>query len=104
MSLLKAYGEELKRLRIKKGLSLDDVAQRLDLEPQQVQRTEEGLRDISLDNLQKYAELYGVNTADVTDTVTTNEIPDSLEEVKGLIELFYTNKKLYDKTNASETV
>ena len=88
MSLLKVYGAELKRLRESKGMSLETVAEKLNLVPQQVQRTEEGLSDISLDNLSKYAELYGVNTTDITDTVTSNEIPDSLEAVKGLIELF----------------
>ncbi len=98
MSLLKTYGTELKKLRILKGLSLESVAQELNLTPQQVQRTEEGLRDISLENLKKYAELYGINTSDITDTIATNKTLDALNDVKELIDLFYANKSLYDKT------
>lgn len=98
MSLLKLYGTELKKLRLLKGLSLETVAKEVNLTPQQVARTEEGLRDISLENLKKYAELYGVNTSDITDTITTNKTPDALEGIKDLIDLFYANKSLYDKT------
>lgn len=98
MSLLKIYGTELKKLRILKNMSLESVAKYLNITPQQVQRTEEGLRDISLENLKKYAELYGVDTSDVTDTIATNKTPDTLNDIKELIDLFYANRSLYDKT------
>ena len=111
MSLLKIYGAELKKLREAKGYSLEYVAEHLNLEPQQIQRTEEGLRDISMENIQKYAELYGVTSDDVfkSDYINVNstdaEYVKLLSErflgpVADLVTLFYANRALAEKHQA----
>lgn len=56
-----SYNEKLKELRLKNGLTLEDVAKRLHTTKATIQRHEAGVvKNVPYDMLIKYASLYGV--------------------------------------------
>ena len=55
-------GEKLKELRERKGLTMRDVAAKIDIDPSYISKIEKG-KAPSLDKLKKLADLYGTTIA-----------------------------------------
>lgn len=100
MTLCKVYGAELQRLRRANGLTIEAVAEQIDLAPQQIRSIEEGSSDISLACLEAFAKVYGVKVNNITrDEIGEKIKENSLGIIADIIDLFYANKHLYDKVN-----
>ena len=64
-----AIGEELKALRTQRGLSLQYIADRVGITRQSVHAYEQGRASISVQNLIKICDLYGVKYYELLEKV-----------------------------------
>lgn len=95
-------GERIKELRIKNGLTLEDVAKYVGIGRQAVHKYETGtVTNIPLDNLEKMAVLFGTTPAYLAcwdDDSDTSEDDKALEELMDILkELTPKNRVLAKK-------
>jgi transcriptional regulator with XRE-family HTH domain len=60
-----AFGAALRAIRIERGLSQDDVGRKLNLHRTYVGSTERGLRNVSLNNILRFARALDVTAAEL---------------------------------------
>ena len=63
--MIPADVNNLRELRIKKGMSLEQVAEKLDISFGYVSLLERGLRGMSADRMVEFSKLYGVTLNDI---------------------------------------
>lgn len=98
-------GERIKELRNARGLTQEQVAEKISVSRQKYARIENGTNSITLDILSKVADVLNVTVGDITRVL--DETPgveyrvgsnnSSSEEIFEMLDLFYANKHLYKK-------
>ncbi len=104
-------GEQIRKLREAKGITQEQIAERLNMSRQRFARIEKGLSDISYDIILAIAEYLGVSTRDITDICESNSATSfrsggasvaTFEEIEEMLNFFYANKSLYNRMNVGE--
>lgn len=62
---LKAFGENLRKIRIKKGLTMMQLAFDADIEYSQIAKIERGVSNTTISTVQLLATALGISTADL---------------------------------------
>ena len=101
----KQIGNRIKELRKDKSLSQEQVAEKIGISKQQYTCIENGNGYISLKNLVKIADVFGITVKDITDVLeqksSLNYNPEEQKQstinMLNMIDLFYANKNLYEK-------
>lgn len=70
--MIEAIGKELKILRIRKNLSIEDVANNFGLSYETIRRYETGTVDMSIERLESMLKYYGVKTDIFFENVCAN--------------------------------
>ena len=60
-STAQKFGENMKKIRLEKGMSQGDLAKILGLHPTYISGIERGVRNMSLKNIEKLAKALGVS-------------------------------------------
>lgn len=102
-------GSKIRSLREEKGLTQEQVAEKLNCTRQKYARLEKGLIDISYATITAVAEIFAVTTDEITAVVNKKEQEQlafrkngcSYEEDKSayiteMIDTFYAHRKLYN--------
>jgi len=88
-----SFGEKLNRLRVAKGLSLQDVANAAGISKAHVWNLEKGQSDNpSIELVMKLADLFRVRVADLV-----GENPDAADEAPEIVAMFRDLKSLNDR-------
>lgn len=103
--MYKQIGNRIKELRKAKSLSQEQVAKEIGISKQKYNCIENGNGYISLKNLVKIADVFGITVKDITDVLeqksslnyNPEEQKQSTIEMLNMIDLFYANKHLYEK-------
>lgn len=93
------YGERLKMLRNKKGLSQKELTERLNLNRSTYARYETSTTQPDYDTLKKLAEFHGVTTDYILghevkdiDSMTEEEIDEEIKEIMKEVDVWYKNE------------
>lgn len=102
-------GARIKSLRESKGLTQEQIAEKMDCTRQKYARLEKGLLDISYFNISIIAKVLGVKIEEITSAVNTciKEEPmfrgndgtgevDKFEFINNMLDTFYAHRKLYN--------
>ena len=102
-------GARIRNLRESKGLTQEQIAERMNCTRQKYARIEKGLIDISYASLTTIAKILGVKIEEITSSVNniSQEQPmfrgtsdsireDKFEFINGMIDTFYAHRKLYN--------
>jgi transcriptional regulator with XRE-family HTH domain len=65
MELKVGFGEKVRQLRKKKGLTQEELAALSDLHPTYISGIERGKRNVSLENIQKLAKALGISLSEL---------------------------------------
>ena len=103
-------GNRIRELRKARAFTQEQVAERLEISRQRYARIENGTNNITLEILIKLAEILGVSVGDITKVldetlaVAYRAGPDetSSEKIFDMVDLFYANKRLYDRLQEKE--
>lgn len=98
-------GDRIRVLRMTRGLTQEQVAEKIGMSRQRYARMENGVTSISLDILSKVSELFGVTIHDITRVLDeapsvayrTGDEENSPKKIFDMLDLFYANKHLYQK-------
>lgn len=98
-------GNRIKALRCARGLTQEQVADRIDVSRQKYARIENGTNSITLDILSKVADIFGVTVGDITKVLDeepaieyrTGDEVASVQKIFEMLDLFYANEHLYNK-------
>ena len=102
-------GNQIKTLRIKRGLLQEEVSEQIGVSSQKYDLIENGKVNITLDILSKIAEVTKVTVTDITNVLSeSSDHQESTENVStkkifDILDLFYANKHLYERVKLSET-
>ena len=104
-------GSKIKELRESKGLTQEQMADKLTCSRQRYSRLEKGLIDISYAQLLAIADILNINVRDITDVLATannspalfrnntNKCEDKeFKNIMNMLDVFYAHKKLYIST------
>lgn len=102
-------GRRIRSLRESKGLTQEQVAEKMKCTRQKYARIEKGLIDISYASITAIAEILGVTVEEITSAVNNVEQKqpmyrldeelireDKFEFINKMIDTFYTHRKLYN--------
>lgn len=102
-------GARIRSLRESKGLTQEQIAEKMNCTRQKFARIEKGLIDISYSSLNIVAQVLGVKVEDITSAVNNvyqeqpmfrvsdNSIKeDKFEYINTMIDTFYAHRKLYN--------
>jgi len=102
-------GSRIKNLRESKGLTQEQIADKLNCTRQRYARLEKGLIDISYNTISKIAQILGVEIEEITSAANNicKEEPmfrnngslvqeDKFEYILNMIDTFYAHRKLYN--------
>ncbi len=104
----KIIGEKIRTLRNERNLTQEYIATNLEMTRQRFSRLEKGTVDITYDILVKLADLFQVSVNDITGNEenssnekfrTGGESKSSFSEIHNMLNLFYANKRLYERMN-----
>lgn len=108
-------GARIKSLREFKGLTQEQIAEKMDCTRQKYARLEKGLIDISYASISIIAQVLGVKIEEITSVVnsTIKEEPmfrgndgssevDKFEYINNMLDTFYTHRKLYNSVRQVE--
>ncbi|MCP1111026.1 transcriptional regulator with XRE-family HTH domain [Lachnospiraceae bacterium PF1-21] len=107
----KVLGDRIRDLRTSKGLTQEFVANSMGVSRQKYARIENGINDVTLDNLQKISTILDVTVSDITCVLEKRQAvsyrnasskADSVNEVLEMIDIFYANKRAYMKVTNQE--
>ncbi len=103
-------GVRIRFLRESKGLTQEQVAEKMNCSRQKYARIEKGLIDISYANITKIANILGISTEEITSAVHNTSTDKSMfrgnnqtikdeqfEYISEMIEKFYAHKRLYNR-------
>ena len=65
MDVKKIVGRNLRKLRVERGMTIDDLAGEAEAEPSWTARIERGLVNVSIDQLSRYAKVLKVKVAEL---------------------------------------
>lgn len=100
-------GARIKSLRESKGLTQEQIAEKVHCTRQKYARLEKGLLDISYANISIIANILGVGIEEITSSInnTCQSEPmfrsndsldiDKFEYINKMLDTFYTHRKLY---------
>ena len=96
------FGKNIKKLREKKGLKLEDVAAKMGIKSSMLEKIEEGKSAPSLDFLMKFASATGISIPELTGAIissanTEGASEKTKEKVADVVDMFNTNKAIYEK-------
>ena len=81
-----ASGKRLKELRKQAGKTQEQVAEAVRLQPGTISRIERGVKEMSIDSLLMFSEIYGVSTDFILKGDKTGAPSDALlEELRALV-------------------
>jgi transcriptional regulator with XRE-family HTH domain len=102
-------GARIRSLRDSKGLTQEQVADKMNCTRQKYARIEKGLIDISYASLSSIAQILGVSVDEITSAVNdvhkeqpvfrtngANVPEDKFEYISNMIDTFYAHRKLYN--------
>ncbi len=104
-------GEQIRKLREAKGITQEQIAEKLNMSRQRFARIEKGLSDISYDVILAVADYLGVSTKDITNVCETVEATSfrsggasvsTFKEIEEMVNFFYANKSLYNRMNVED--
>ena len=108
----KLLGKRIKALRNAKGLTQEDIADKIGISRQKYARVESGTNSITLDILVKIAKELNVQVGDITKVL--EEMPvieyragiekNSSEKIFDMLDFFYANKHLNEKLKSNESI
>ena len=83
------FGPFLRDLRTRRGLTQEQVAEAVGLEPGTISRIERGVKGMSIDSLLMFSEIYGVSTDYILKGDETMTPSDALlEELGALVQKY----------------
>lgn len=97
-------GRQIKKMRIDRDFSQEDMAGRLGISRQKYARIESGMNQITLDILSKIAEILDVSVNDITKVLDRepdvsyrgkNEDSSTVEALFDMLDFFYANKHVF---------
>ncbi|MEB3102850.1 helix-turn-helix domain-containing protein [Ferviditalea candida] len=83
LSIREASGQRIRALREKQGWTQEQLAERAELHPNYIGQIERGLKNVSLENIQKIAAGLRIELSDLFDF----EYPDPLRQLQQLTQL-----------------
>ncbi len=102
-------GARIRNLRESKGLTQEQVAEKMHCTRQRYARIEKGLTDISYASINNIAQVLGIKVEEITSSVNnvssdqlmfranSNSIQeDKFEFITNMIDTFYAHRKLYN--------
>ncbi len=102
-------GSRIKSLRESKGLTQEQIADKMNCTRQKYARLEKGLIDISYASISTIAQALGVKIEEITSSVNTIDKgepmfrvndgliqEDKFEFINDMLEIFYAHRKLYN--------
>ena len=108
-------GARIRNLREAKGLTQEQIAEKMNCTRQKYARLEKGLIDISYASLTTVAQVLGIKIEDITSAVNNiaQEQPmfrgdsnsgqeDKFAFVNNMIDTFYAHRKLYNSVRQAE--
>lgn len=106
----KILGNHIKSLRNAKNLTQEQVASSINISRQKYVRIEKGENSITLELLQQLSKVFNVSVSDITHVLDKSpEVyyrigsnQSSTSKIFEMLDLFYANKHLYEKIQASE--
>jgi transcriptional regulator with XRE-family HTH domain len=109
-------GARIKSLRELRGLTQEQIADKMNCTRQKYARLEKGLLDISYANISTIAQVLGVKTEDITSSVSNiyKEEPifrgndgsvqaDKFDYINSMLDTFYAHRKLYNSIRQVDT-
>lgn len=98
-------GARIKALRTAHGMTQEQLADALGISRQKFARIENGNNSITLDVLSKIADALDVTVNDITKVLDeessvsyrANDTTSSAKEIFDMLDLFYTNKHIYQR-------
>ncbi|MDD2402881.1 MAG: helix-turn-helix transcriptional regulator [Clostridia bacterium] len=108
-------GTRIRFLRESKGLTQEQIAEKMNCTRQKYARLERGLTDISYSSITRIAEILEIKTEDITSAVNNIEQKehlfrkngdqiegDKFEFINQMIDTFYAHRRLYNKVRQVE--
>lgn len=96
-------GEKIKLLREKRGLTQEELAEKIGVSKSSISQWENGMKEPRMGMIQKVADLFGVTKSYIIENETQEYDPDALE-ILDMLENNYDLKMLFMKTSKlSET-
>ncbi len=108
-------GARIRSLRESKGLTQEQVAEKMNCTRQKYARVEKGLIDISFSSITTIANILGIKTQEITSSVNNveQEQPmfrengastqkDEFEFINEMLDTFYAHRKLYNSVRQVE--
>lgn len=102
-------GARIRSLRESKGLTQEQIAEKMSCSRQKYARLEKGLLDISYASISTIAQVLGIKTEEITSSVNgvCKEEPmfrgdgelfqqDKFEYINNMLDTFYAHRKLYN--------
>ena len=96
--------ENLKKFRLAKGLTQEQVAEQIGVSRQKYARIENGANSITFDILAKIAKVLKVSVGDITRVLDEQPAVEyrggeggSSNQIFEMLDLFYANKHMYDR-------
>ena len=96
------FGKNIRLLREKKGLKLEDAAAKMGIDEKKLEKIEEGKSAPSLDFLMKFASATGISIPELTGAIVSSANTEGAsektkEKVADVVNMFNTNKAIYEK-------
>lgn len=101
----KIIGSNIKHFRTSSNLTQEDVASKLNMSRQRFARIENGILDISFEELVKISKIINVDVNKLTSheaNIAYRNNSKNENEINDIIEFFYANKHLYEKSNSGD--
>lgn len=104
-------GARIKILRESKGLTQEQLAEKLSCSRQKYARLEKGLVDISYANISTIAQVLEIKIEEITSAVNTKhamfrktgfEQDDQFAFISNMLDTFYAHRKLYNSVRQAE--
>ncbi len=75
------FGEYIRKLRSENGMTLTQLAAKLDLDSANLSKIENGKRDFDEKRLEKLSKVFGVNLIDLTNEYVSDQIGKKIYEL-----------------------
>jgi len=109
-------GARIRTLRESKGLTQEQIADKMNCTRQKYARIEKGLTDISYASLNTIAQVLGIKVDEITSSVNNAYLEqpmfrsngdllheDKFEYINNMIDTFYAHRKLYNSVKQVDT-
>lgn len=107
----KAIGGRIREIREQCDFTQEFVANQLGISRQKLARIEKGQNDISFDIITRVAEIFGVQTTDITNVSAPQPVEmfrsggnslDSFSKIEEIVNMFFANRNLYNRITMEE--